>query len=326
MTKRAGFTGLAGLAILAGLALLTVTTDREFINLTPSPAEFITLENNHTYTQTFPATRTSISRVGVYLRPVGDLPESSVQLAIARRGEAVATQTIPTAAIDSEGVSQVRFSDPLTVAIGDPISLTLSVPGNLTGRIRALQRLPDDTFNPAYAVFTVDGQSQSAPLAYQVYYRFRPPLAFQIGGLLILAALTFAFRTYYSLPITHYSLIILLAVALSILHALPALLLGSYPTVIVIVTTLVFFGTAMLLRQRFSATATLLAASIAAFTTHWPLYLAAALALLAGAGVQALKNFLGDDKLSQTLIILICVIILLNLFHVGANTLEFGLL
>lgn len=315
MTKRAGFTGLAGLAILAGLALFTVTTDREFINLTPSPAEFITLENNHTYTQTFPATRTSISRVGVYLRPVGDLPESSVQLAIARRGEAVATQTIPTAAIDSEGVSQVRFSDPLTVTIGDPISLTLSVPGNLTGRIRALQRLPDDTFNPAYAVF-----------AYQVYYRFRPPLAFQIGGLLILAALTFVFRTYYSLPITHYSLIILLAVALSILHALPALLLGSYPTVIVIVTTLVFFGTAMLLRHRFSATATLLTASIAAFTTHWPLYLAAALALLAGAGVQALKNFLGDDKLSQTLIILICVIILLNLFHVGANTLEFGLL
>lgn len=412
MTKRAGLTGLAGLAGLTGLALFTVTTDREFINLTPSPAQFVTLEAGHTYTQTFPATRTSISRVGVYLRPVGDLPESNVQLAIARRGEVVATQTIPTAAIDIEGTSQVRFADPLPVAQGDTIAFTLTVPDNLTGRIRALQRLPDDTFNSAYAVFSIDRTPQAAPLAYQVYYSFRPPLAFQVGGLLIFTALFLAINVHSSLRITHYALLIPLSIILSILYALPALLLGDRPVTLMAATSLVFLGTALVARRRLPAAPALVTAAITAFTAYWPLRLAtswtwdpavlgtaaslrdifldprqipssahtaafehfgsyigtmaailaaigimsegrrrwktvaallaallvsrlipdaiiivtALLAFVAGAGLAWLSRFLGDDKLSRVLIIIICLLILLDLFYVAAAPLEFGLL
>lgn len=403
---------LAGLAGFTGLVLFTVTTDREFINLTPSPAQFVTLETGHTYTQTFPATRSSISRVGVYLRPVGSLPASAVALTITHSGTPVATQTIPTAAIDIEGTSQVRFDLPLVVDVGDQISLTLTVPDDLTGRVRALQRLPDNTFDPTYAVFTIDGDRESVPLAYQVYYLFRPPLAFQMGGLLILAALIVVFRSHYSLPITHYSLIIPLAVVLSVLYALPALLLADFPIALMIVTTGVFFTTSLIARRQLPAAPTLLTAAIAAFAAYWPLRLAnpwdvasfdftvsaslrnifldprqipganpplawehfgsyvgittavlavvglttqgkrywkTALALVgslllsrflpdgiilptlllaffAGAGADTLNRFLGDDKLSQTLIALISLLILLDLFHVAAAPLEFGLL
>lgn len=404
----------AGLICLAGLALFTVRTDREFINLTPSPGSTensLTLEASRAYEQKFPATRTSISRLGLYLRPqTRNLTPSAVSLSILASGQLRAQEKIPTSFIDAEGVSEIRLSRPVTVTRGEEITIVLDVPSELSGQIRALTRTPDETFNADYAHFTIDQTAHAAPLAYQVYYRYRPPLAWQMGGLLLIWALAVLFPQ----RLGSRKIIVLLGFSLAILYAAPAFLFGSFPLLLIGVTTLAFTGMALtLIRQKLSLPAVLAGACLFAFTTWWPLHFAYdwhwtsevlgqatslqnifldsnqvpsanggqfehygsylgmiaagisligaattirkkrywpylaltllspltaillpdlvilttfGLAFLAAQGLSALQSSLGKDKFVAALCWIIAMIVLLDLFHVGAGTLEFPLL
>lgn len=261
---------LASLTLIAlGASLMLVQTDREFINLTPSPSQFVTVEHGSTYAQSFPATRTSISRLGLYLRPVGDLPAAAVQLAIARAGQLASTQTIPTSVIDRDSVNQVRFAEPIKVTPGDVITITLTIPPELTGRIRVLQRTPDETFDQRYATFTINGQPQASPLAYQVYYHFRPPLAIQIGGLLWLIAIL----TLRNQPLHHLSNLALIAATLAVLATAPTWLLGHVALGLIVTNLGVFLLLAWWLRRHTLTTpAILLGAAILTYSSYWSLH------------------------------------------------------
>ncbi len=159
-----------------GLALFFVKTDRAFVTFSPIEGQTnaIVLESGQTYAQTFPAIGNNISRVSVFLRPAAkQIPEGEVPVSLAIAGQTF-TQKVPTAFIDSEGAAQARFTPPLRTAKDMPITLTLQVPDNLSGQIRAQVHEPGE-------------------FAYQVYSSYTPSLAIQIGGLLLLAALITAF-------------------------------------------------------------------------------------------------------------------------------------
>ncbi|MEK7556381.1 MAG: hypothetical protein AAB538_00200 [Patescibacteria group bacterium] len=399
---------LAAVAGFTGLVLLTATSDREFINLAPTEGESnaILLESGHAYTQAFRATRNSpISRVGIFLRPAAArLSKGTIVLSVESEGTK-ATQEISTDFIDREGPTQVRFAEPIPTSGGAEVTITLRVPENLSGQIRAQLRPLDETFDPALVSFAIDREPQAAPLGYQVYYIQHPPLALQLGGLLLLTALFVVVGQPVSRPVAAG----LLAIALPIIYVLP----GFSPLLVVI--QMVVLAAVMHWLKRFSLhpSAVLLGAVIFTFTTWWPLHIANnwqwipevfgqgaslkdifldprqipsanggnwehygsyigiiaavlaflglaatvrekkyvpyiaitllsplaavmlpdlvivttfGLAFLAAHGLEALRTFLGRDRLAAVLCSVIVVLVLLDLLHVGARTLEFGIL
>lgn len=178
------------LLLLAGAALLSTDTDREYINLQPSEGEphGVVLESERTYAQTFIARRTTITRLGVFLRPAApEDPDSELTLTI-RHGESERIMPISTSLIDPEGSTFVRLQPPFRTAHGEPVTFALSVPPAASRTVRAQVRERDSTFDASNVVFTIDGAPQANPLAYQVYHRYQPSLAIQLGGLALLGA------------------------------------------------------------------------------------------------------------------------------------------
>lgn len=400
--------------IIAALALFLVKTDREFINLTPSPGgpeNSVVLEAGHTYAQTFPATRTSVSRIGLYLRPqVRSLAQGAVTVKIFVAEQLRAEQLISASFIDAEGVSEVRLAKSIPVNRGEDITLLVEVPKELSGQIRALVRTPDETFDSSYARFTIDENPQTSTLAYQVYYMYRPPLAWQVAIVILLSLFYLFFPKFFSSQKGNVTLGIMLAAA----FAVPALLFGDFPWLTISITAVAFGGMSLFLhRFNLSTPAIVLGASIFAFTTWWPLHLASnwqwanfpipspvslqnifldsnqvpsanggqfdhqgsyvgimalvmsflglsatafqrkilpyhtltllspflaimlpdliivttfGLSFFAAQGLTGLQNFLGKDKLITALCWIIALLVLLDLFHVGAGTLEFPLI
>lgn len=405
---------LSSVAGLIAILLLLVRTDREFINLTPSPSSTqnsVSLEAGHVYTQRFPATRSSVSRVGLYLRPQArNLTQAAVAVDILVNGQVRAQEKVSTSFIDAEGVSEIRLRSPLPVSPNAEITIVLSVPPELSGQVGILTRLPDETFNPDYAHFAIDNKPNPATLAYQVYYLYRPPLAWQVAGVILVVVLSLWFPGLVS----SQKGIILFGLLLAGLYALPATLFGSLPWAVILITAIAFGCMSWFLRRfALSLPALILGASIFAFTTWWPLHFANdwhwtnsvlgqaaslqnifldsnqipsanggnfehygsyvgmiavvlsfvgltttlhhkkylpyytllllspfpaillpdliiittfGLAFFAAHGLSALQKFLGKDALISALCWGIAIIVLLDLFHVGAGTLEFPLI
>lgn len=414
MNKRTGLTGLAALAGFTGLALFTVTADREFINLSPTEGQVsaVVLESGHTYTQTFPARRNNaVSRLGLFLRPATSRVASG-NIIMSVESQDIKTSTeIPARFIDSEGPTQVSFSPAVPARSGSPIVVTIQVPENLSGQIRAQLRQPDETFDLSYADFAIDDASQNAPLAYQLYYREHPPLALQAGGLLLLTGLLLLIGR----PLTKPLPLTLVATVLPLLYAIPVFSRvhsGLLSLRLIVIQAVAFAAMAWWLK-RFSLhpAAILLGAAVFACTTWWPLHFASTwhwtpevtggvtnlkdifldprqvpsaseenwehfgsyigvisttlaligltvsigqkkflfvlaltvlalgvavripdliiittlgLAFFAAQGLQVLYTFIGKDRLTTALVFIIAIIVLLDLFHVGTRTLQYG--
>lgn len=166
------------LMLAAGLALFFVHTDQKVISVSPLEGQLnaIVLESNQIYQQTFSAPNDGqLSRFGLFLRPnTQPLIKGEVTVKVQSEG-LTATQTVSTDFIDSAGATQVRFSPGIPARSGANVMVTMQVPKNLSGQIRAQARPPDESF------------------AYQVYYRQRPPLALHLASVFILAALLMLF-------------------------------------------------------------------------------------------------------------------------------------
>jgi hypothetical protein len=151
--------GAIAFLILAAVTLLQIKVDREYINHAPTEGQEagIVLQTGHAYEQTFIARRPTITRLGIFLRPVQtSLPAEEVTVEVQHRETLLGQAVIPASFIDAEGSSQVRFTPALSVPAGEPVTISISVPPALSERIRLQQRVVDSTFDASNVAFTVD--------------------------------------------------------------------------------------------------------------------------------------------------------------------------
>ena len=264
MTKKRLLTA-ATLLVLAG-PLFFVKTNRDFIDLQPTEgtASSIILKSTENYEQTFAADRATITQVGLFIRPtVQNLPAGNIAVRVLRDSTLIAESNLPTVFIDTEGASYVRFDPPIQTKLKETLRIQISAPPQLDGSIRLQQRMPDETFDAATVRFMINGEPQSSPLAYQVYYQYRPPLALQLAGLLIIMA------QQRLLPSP-----ILYSAEAAFLFVVPHVLLGQFPLLTFAYAAYALAGMLMLLRTTgLTGFPALAGAHVFAFTTWLPLHI-----------------------------------------------------
>ncbi len=263
--------------LLGGSALLSVQTEREFINLQPTEGRANTqvLVSDGTYKQIFQVNRTSLARVGVHLRSLSrNLPDQPVTITVWRGKMLIARQEVSPQFIDNEGATQILLKPAPATQPGERLAVEVSVDKNLSGQIGWQLRRQDGSFDPWAAQLLINGQPQPDPGAYQAWHHSRPALAVQMGGLLILAALLLAVRSYWQVRPSW--LIVIYAVAASLLYAAPAFLIKDYPVWLVAGAVAGLLGMYRLMRQTGAAILpALFAANIFSFTTWFALHLSA---------------------------------------------------
>ena len=142
LSKISRFIFILALSSAGGLFLL-VKTDREFINLAPSAgaAHGVELRSYSTYEQSFVATRSTITRLGLFFMPtIADLPDATITVAIKRADKVINEQSLSAAFLDGESFSQIRFYPPLAVTDGEQLTVNISVPPALDNTLRLQQR------------------------------------------------------------------------------------------------------------------------------------------------------------------------------------------
>lgn len=260
------------LCALAGMALLFYRTDREFINLQPTPgaAFVVPLENGSTYEFTFTVNRSTVTRLGLWFKPLREnLPNELIKLTITRDAQVIAEQTIASAFIDGQGFTQVRFKPALQVAPGAKLRTSISVAPALSGAVGLQERVIDETFNATDSNLTINGQVAPRPLAYQAYFLYHPGLAVQLGLLLILVPW---FIVFTPLPKLHP---VVIGAVVSGIAVLPAILLGSYPWPVWLAQMVAWTGMYQLLTYyQLSFPSRLVGAHIAGLTTYYALHAA----------------------------------------------------
>lgn len=256
---------VALLCFVVSVPLWFVTTNRDFINLQPSEgmANSVALKSDETYEQVFIATRSTITQIGLFIHPASAIvPSGNVVIRVLKDNALLAEEKIPSEFIDAEGASYANFTDPINVQRRSSLRIQISVPKELDGMLRLQQRIPDNTFDPTNVQFIHDGEILPQPLAYQVYYQYRPPLALQLAGLLTLAAQ----QILFPLPIIYI-------LTMAFLFMLPSVLLGTFSVAILLHTVFALAGMILLLRtDRASWLSTLTGAHVFAFTTWLPLH------------------------------------------------------
>lgn len=246
VTGRAGRRSAAIVVWALAAWLLTYTTDREFINLAPTPGVLFTvpLEAGKTYEQAFVVHRSTITRLGFFLQPLLEqLPAGELDLRVQQPGHFLKTLTIASPFIDSAGFTQIRLRPPLRVQVDQPVVVQWAVPEALSGKVGVQTRQVDWTFNNDDAIFSVDGRRQVAPLAYQAYFLYRPALAVVLAVLLLIGGLVLW------LPhLPHYWPRVV-ALLVGVVAVLPALLLGAFPCPVLLAVCASWFGMFRLLQR-----------------------------------------------------------------------------
>lgn len=260
---------LAVLLVITGVALAYYRTDREFINLQPTPgaAFALPLEEGHEYAFAFTVNRDSLTRLGFTLRLLREnVPSEDVEI-ILRRGETIiAQQSIASAFIDSEGFTQVRFSPPLATSPGEQLEAQIIVPPALSGTLGLQLRQIDQSFRADDIQFRVDGTPSPLPPAYQAYFLYHPGLAVQIGALLCIAAVWLIIPLRRLPPLAAGALI-------SVVALLPVILLHGVPWSLLLAQALAWAGMYLLLERRaLSFPARLVGAHVCGLTTYWALH------------------------------------------------------
>lgn len=265
----------AAVLVVVGLVLLRVHSDRQYISLAPTEGipHGVVLQPGESYSQTFIATRTTLTRLGLFLRPIPNLDgREALTLELRRGNQPVAAQLIPAAFINAQDATQVRFEPPVQTTLGEKLTFVVSIPSALAGQVRAQQREPDKSFSDDNVAFFIDGQQQPAPLAYQAYYDYRSPFGAQVGSLLFAAAfllLAWPWHTHFpNLFIGGYLVLV------AVLAIIPRLFISPIPWMLFLVQLAALGGMYALARRRgMSKLPALLAAQVFALTSWWPLHL-----------------------------------------------------
>jgi hypothetical protein len=264
---------LSAVIILVAIPFFFTVFDREYISFSPEEGQLnaIRLETETEYLQSFTATRRSISQLSLFLRPAtsNHSTNSNLGLSVSQNNNVLATQQINLSFIDPDKPTQVHFSPPLVVTPGDPIIFSLTVPASLSGQYRAQLSSPEDKPQSIKTTFTINGQEHDQELAFKVFYRFKPPLSFQLGVfLLLLSTITAANLSSKSL-----FFFVLYTVSLSVAYLFPLISLGNFSLSILFAFIAAFSGMFIFLRKLNLPILAVLAGSHAfAFTTYFPLH------------------------------------------------------
>lgn len=265
----------AALLILIGFALSAVTTDREFIHLSPTPgaASITALEQGKTYEIEFTVYRPIVTRLGIYVRILEEnLPDDPLHLVIFANGTQVETRDVPTSLIEDERPTYIQLMNPIRVDPTSVITLQMSVPATLSSNIGIQRRQLDDTFTHTDAVFRIDGAAQKEPAAHNAFMEAHPPFAIQVGGLLVFAGFYVLLRRQAA--VHTFAVRVIYAIFIALLAVSPAIILGQVPwTLLVIQIVLFLLALYGIERIGISFLPALFAAHIIALSTWFPLHI-----------------------------------------------------
>ncbi len=200
---------LATLCIGIGLFIANITADQQFFDLTPNeiPELVLPMQSGTSYEQTFFVRRKTLTRLGLYMRPLQKIsdPTASVRISLLRKGASIASGEINAIFIENGGPSYVRFESPVITYAGEQLTIRIIVSDSISGVIALRQRIYED----------------STLFAYNAFEAIRPPFLRQFGVLLITLGIALlalpSVRKYKQISIV----IVLFIIAL--LHGIPAL-------------------------------------------------------------------------------------------------------
>lgn len=259
--------------LLAAAALFFVTSEREFVSYQPLEGELsgIILRSNTVYQQTFITDRHSISRLSLFLRPVTDqpLPDDVLGITITSSEAVLNNTVIPVSFLNRDGATQVNFSPSLATSPGDSITFVLSAPPALSGLIRV--QTMDLINNPDISdiSFSIGGVTQPSPLAYQLYYKYRPPLSYQLAIYLLFLVIWLVSRRSLLHPLILAAYVILSTIAFQS----PAAMLTNFYWSLTLAFIVSLTGMLLLLRSyQLPPAAILVGANAFAFSTYFALH------------------------------------------------------
>lgn len=214
----------AVVCIVAGLLIMRVEANQEFFNLIPTdPSPLIVpIRAGSVYQQEITIQRKTLSRLGIYMRPLREITDSTVALHVSllRNGSSIGEGDIPAIFIENGGPSYVTFASPIVTVKGERILINITAPESLSGSIALRERAYDADFPRGNTVFSVDSTVQEHVIAFNAFEAIRPALLRQIGSILIAFGCALLFGNKIRRHRNVAALSILLLVAL--LDAIPA--------------------------------------------------------------------------------------------------------
>lgn len=174
---------------IVGVLLMQVRANQEFFNLIPTDLQhmILPLKTGTLYDQTFTVQRKSLSRLGLYMRPMGEIsdPSSTVHIELIRDGKTIGYGDIPAIFIEHGGPAYVTFAEPIVTKKGEQITIRITVPESLSGLIAIRQRMHDANFVQRDIVFMINGNEQEHVIAFNMFESTAPAFIRQIGGILL---------------------------------------------------------------------------------------------------------------------------------------------
>ena len=214
----------AVISIVIGAALMQVRANLEFFNLIPtdSATHITPIKSESVYRQEITIQRKTLSRLGIYMRPLQEISDASAALrvSILRHNDVIGSGFIPAIFIENGGPSYVTFDNPITTHKGERIIIEISAPEGLSGAIALRQRMYDAQFPRADSIFSINSVPQDQVIAFNMFESIRPALLRQLGGILITLGLALVFLSTLRTYRTMASLSMLSIIAL--LYAIPA--------------------------------------------------------------------------------------------------------
>lgn len=249
--------------------LFFVTSEEQVILLPPDiDAKPVALLASETYKQEFVVHESSVTRVGVYIRPLAqDLASNLVTLSLFYDDALVHTQTIEAKSFQTGEPTFIVLPKTLSIDPGSTLSLVVTVSDALSNKVAIMPRPQDDTFNTE-AKFYVGANDPQNPAGYEVFSAYHPAITLQLGGLALLAA-ALLFAHSFSFRISK----ILYSVLLPITAVLPSIaLLSSLQGILYLVLTIIsLYALINVFRKHMTHIAALFGAHVFVFTSFWPL-------------------------------------------------------
>ncbi len=259
------------LFLLSSIGLFSINTEREFVSYTPQEGESgVVLGSDAAYRQTFVTERHSISRLTLFLRPlISELPPASFTVNLSTGDTVRKSTTVPASLVDRDGATQIKFPSPLPTTPGDTITLTIDIPASLHNLLRAQVVSAADNPDISDISFFVNDAQQPLPLAFQLFYDYRPPLSYQLAIYLIFICIWLASQR----SLLHPAIITSYVIASVLAFLSPMILLTSINWFLAIAFVLAVGGMILLLRTYgLTPPSIFLGANAFGFSTYFALH------------------------------------------------------
>ncbi len=214
----------AAICIVVGLLIMRVEASQEFFNLIPTDSStlIVPIQSGSVYEQEITIQRKTLSRLGIYMRPLQEIsdPVVALHISLLRNGTSIGEGGIPAIFIENGGPSYVTFADPIPTVKGERILIRITAPDELSGSIALRERAYDADFPRGNTVFSVDSVPQEHVIAFNAFEAIRPALLRQIGGILM----AFGFALWFGNIIHRHRNVAILSILLiiALLDAVPA--------------------------------------------------------------------------------------------------------